>query len=111
VQSKAAITVRRDREEIERLWHDPDMHDVSVPAAQVHFVTAPGDRGTEIHVDVGEGGSEARAKAKDDLRRFKALVECGEIPRSEGSPSGVLAESQLNQRPAQPLEHLEHLGA
>lgn len=124
MQSKVAITVRRSRDEVERLWRDRDFHEPGVQDAQVRFADAPGDRGTEIHVDVGDAaggplksltgklsGDDPRAGAKDDLRRFKALVETGEIPRSEGSPEGVLAHRQMHQRPAQPLEHLEHLGS
>ncbi len=82
---------------------------------------APGDRGTEIHVDL-EGstsggklgevvqklvGSAPLAKVKDDLRHFKQRVETGEVPRSDGSPEGERAERKLKQRPAQPLEDSE----
>ena len=49
-----------------------------------------GDRGTEIHAEVSDGGvvqkltgGDARAKAMDALRRFKALVETGEVPTSD----------------------------
>jgi len=87
----------------------------------VTFKDAPGDRGTEIHVDLEEAtsrgklgevvgkltGSEPLAKVKDDLRRFKQSVETGVIPRSEGSPEGELAERKLKQRPAQPLDESE----
>jgi len=117
---KATITVYRSREEVERLWqsstHRPEHIDSS--NASVTFVEAPGDRGTEIHVEVDPGGRAATvgaaakklvgaaplAKAKDDLRRFKQLVETGEITRSDGSPEGERAERKLKQRPAQPLE-------
>jgi hypothetical protein len=44
---------------------------------------------------------------KDDLRRFKQVVETGIVPRSEGSPEGELAERKLKQRPAQPLDDSE----
>jgi hypothetical protein len=125
---KAAITVLGSTEEIQRRWRDdeyrPDYID-STDAA-VSFKPAPGDRGTEIHVDLektapggklGEmvmklTGREPLAKVKDDLRRFKAHVETGVIPRSEGSPEGELAERKLKQRPAQPLQasELERVG-
>jgi hypothetical protein len=121
VQSQAAITVRRDRAEVERLWRDPQFHQTEVKDAQVRFVAAPGDRGTEIHVDLGDEapsgltglaqkvqGGDPLAKAKDDLRRFKALVETGEIPRSDAVPEGELAERKLRQRPAQPLDQPQH---
>jgi len=87
----------------------------------VKFVDAPGDRGTEIHVDLNESapggklgemvqkltGSEPLAKVKDDLRRFKQLVETGEITRSDASPEGELLERKLKERPAQPLAESE----
>ena len=116
---KAAVTVHRSREEVQRLWesseHRPEY--VQGTDAAVTFKDAPGDRGTEIHVDLegatsggklGEAvgmltGSEPLAKVKDDLRRFKQSVETGEIPRSDGVPEGEKAERKLKQRPAQPL--------
>jgi hypothetical protein len=72
-----------------------------------------------MHVDLsrageGDGGlrarftaAERRAKVKDALRRFKQLVETGEIPRSDGSPEGERAERKVRQRPAQPLAESE----
>jgi hypothetical protein len=108
--SKATITVLRPREELERLWREHDPLDGS----PVTFQDAPGDRGTEIHVDVESGGvlkkltgDDPRAKAMDTLRRFKALVETGEVPRSDATPEGELAERKLKQRPAQPLDGSE----
>jgi hypothetical protein len=126
---RAAITVNRDIDELRRLWsswqHRPDY--LSGADAAVRFVQAPGDRGTEIHVDLehqapggklGElvvklVGSEPLAKVKDDLRRFKQQVETGEIARSDATPEGELAERKLKQRPAQPLDEseLEKAGA
>jgi hypothetical protein len=121
--SKAAITVLRPPDETERLWRDPAMHSLSDPAqvVGVRFVKAPGERGTEIHVEVqrerragrlGEAvqkvtGKDPLAKAKDDLRRFKQLVETGVLARSEASPEGELAERKLRERPAQPLSDRE----
>src|SRR5436305_619955 len=121
--SKAAITVLRPREEVERLWNAPEYRPeyTSETEAAVTFVDAPGDRGTEIHVDLDSGASggklgeivqklksaEPRAKVMDDLRRFKQLVETGVIARSEGAPEGELAERKFKQRPAQPLDDSE----
>jgi hypothetical protein len=119
MSSKAAITVRRPPDEVRQLWessaHRPEyIQGKDVP---VRFVDAPGDRGTEIHVDL-EGatkggklgdvvqkvtGAAPLAKIKDDLRRFKQSVETGEIPRSDAVPEGEKAERKLKQRPAQPL--------
>jgi len=84
----------------------------------VGFVAAPGDRGTEVHVDIeyappaGRAGSvigklfgeEPELQIRDDLRRFKQVMETGEVVRSEGSPEGTLARRLVKQRPAQPLE-------
>ena len=52
-------------------------------------------------------GDESSAKVKDELRRFKALVETGVIPRADGVPEGELAERKLKQRPAQPPDDAE----
>jgi uncharacterized membrane protein len=87
-------------------------------AGIVHFTAAPGDRGTEIHVDLSYSapggpiavalaklmGEEPRQQVKDDLRRFKQVMEVGEVVRSEGSPEGQTARRHVKQRPAQPLE-------
>jgi hypothetical protein len=106
--SKATITVLRPREELERLWREHE------PLEGATFKDAPGDRGTEIQVDVESGGvlkkltgDDPRAKAMDALRRFKAFVETGEVPRSDATPEGELAERKLKQRPAQPLDESE----
>jgi uncharacterized membrane protein len=40
---------------------------------------------------------------KDDLRRFKQIMETGEVVRSDGSPEGQLSRRMLKQRPAHPL--------
>jgi uncharacterized membrane protein len=116
-----AITVLRERDELARLWTNPEYESAASRevGAAVVFKEAPGDRGTEIHVDLGrarEGGgglrarltaAERRAKVKDALRRFKQLVETGEIPRSDGSPEGERAERKVRQRPARPLAESE----
>ena len=114
---KAAITVHRSREEVERLWRErqPDIR------GEVAFSDAPGDRGTEIHVTLETdvpGGKVGElvakvvttvplAKVKDELRRFKQQVETGEIPRSDGTPEGERFERKFKQRPAQPLSDRE----
>jgi uncharacterized membrane protein len=117
--NKAAITVLLPREDVERRWQIA-AHDHEAIGA-VTFVDAPGDRGTEIHVQLddearpgklGEAvkkltGDEPLAKIKDTLRRFKAAVETGEVPRSDASPEGELAGRKLKQRPAQPLDEQE----
>ena len=107
---RAAITVNRPRAEVERLWEGGD-HAAT-------FKDAPGDRGTEIHVEVEDRsavgeivgkvtGSDPLSEVKDNLRRFKQRVETGEVARSDGKPEGELAGRKLKQRPAQPLDDSE----
>jgi uncharacterized membrane protein len=69
---------------------------------RVRFAPAPGDRGTEVRVELRyapPGGPLGVAAAKltgeepgrqvhDALRRFKQVIETGEIPTTEGQPSG-----------------------
>jgi len=83
----------------------------------VRFVDAPGDRGTEVHVEVHYEppaytlgialakitGEEPTQQVKDDLRRLKQVLETGEVVRSEGTPEGIHAGRLLRQRPAQPV--------
>jgi uncharacterized membrane protein len=122
VSTRASVTVGRAREEVERLWQSSDYRReyIAGSGADITFADAPGDRGTEVHVDLpgaesrklarlakklGRGYS--RAKVKDDLRRFKQHVETGVIARSEGTPEGERIERKLRQRPAQPLSDSE----
>ncbi len=122
--NKAAITVLRPRDELERLWQSSEYRPEYIGGtdATVSFVDAPGGRGTEIHVDLSAGSSggklgglvkkvagsrPSRAKVKDDLRRFKQHVETGAIPVSDASPEGESTARKFKQRPAQPLEHAE----
>jgi len=117
MRAKAAITVHRARDEVRRLWesseYQPDY--IEKADAGVTFRDAPGDRGTEIHVDLERDTSAVRklfaaprlAKVKDELRRFKQLVETGEIARSDSTPEGERPQRKLKQRPAQPLQASE----
>jgi uncharacterized membrane protein len=123
MQRKAAITVLKPREEVQRLWRSSEYRPSYIQQvdAAVTFTDAPADWGTEIHVDldyeapagkVGEivqklVGSEPLARVKDDLRRFKQQVETGEIARSEATPVGESVGHKLKQRPAQPLDDRE----
>jgi uncharacterized membrane protein len=118
---KATITVNKPPDEVRRLWGSSEYRPSYIEQdASVEFTKAPGDRGTEIYVDIGapagsklgaivQGlfGGAALPKVKDDLRRFKQQIETGEIPRSDGSPEGERVERKLKQRPAQPLEESE----
>jgi len=121
--STTALTVLGSPDEVRRKWEDPTFRPeyITDSDADVTFREAPGDRGTEIHVALQRAdpkgklgqvfqkvvGSVSMAKVKDELRRFKQLVETGEVARSEAAPEGERAERKLKQRPAQPLEQSE----
>jgi uncharacterized membrane protein len=125
--SKTAITVDRPREEVQRRWAGDLRPGFVDDGAEVTFKDAPGDRGTEIHVALAPSGPAAHlpgalqgiagavplAKVKDELRHFKAIVETGVLPRSDGVPEGERFERKFKQRPAQPLAdgELERAGA
>lgn len=91
------------REEENRLiaWASVEGADVD-NSGFVRFQSAPAGRGTEVKVVIEynpPGGAVGAAIAKlfgeepeqqlgDDLRRFKMLMEAGEIATNEGQPSG-----------------------
>jgi uncharacterized membrane protein len=91
----------------------------------VRFTPAPGNQGTEVHLymeyeppggKLGELlstllGEDPTSKVKDDLRRFKQLMETGEIVRSDATPEGPAGRRFLRQRPAQPVSGEETIGA
>ncbi|MCD0486060.1 SRPBCC family protein [Streptacidiphilus sp. ASG 303] len=97
-------------------WRSVDGADID-NSGEVRFTPAPGDRGTEIRVtlryDLPGGalgaaaaryfGEEPHQQLDDDLRRFKQIVETGEVVRSEGAPGGKQARGEFPQRPARPL--------
>ena len=88
---ETAITVQTTIERAEAEWiawcatHASDMKDLLI----ARFQPAPGARGIEIHVN-GSG-----QKIRNMLRRFKQVVETGEVPISDGP--GLW-------RPAQPAD-------
>lgn len=97
-------------------WKSVEGADVD-NAGSVEFRTAPGNRGTEVHVSIDysvPGGKLGEALAKyfgedphqqldDDLRRLKQVLETGEVVRSDGAPGGKRARKEFPQHPAQPL--------
>lgn len=112
---RSAVTVLVPADEAERRWAS-DAAGAGVPeGTTVRFTEAPGDRGTEVHASHdGEGGRLAHPLAalrgtapdqrlKDGLRRWKQVVETGEVVRSDGTPGGASATTQPKQRPAQPV--------
>ncbi|GAA4519238.1 hypothetical protein GCM10023096_39950 [Nonomuraea ferruginea] len=87
-------------------------------AGLVSFTDGPAGRGTVVDVSLEYGapgrklaaaavarmfGEHPEQQVRDDLRRFKQVMETGEVVRSEGSPEGHRARRQLHQRPAQPI--------
>lgn len=114
IEWEAEISDQRINELI--AWHS--IGDASVTnRGEVEFSPAPGGRGTEIRVrlsyDPPAGklgatiaklfGEAPDQQLRDDLRRFKQVLETGEVVRSEGSPEGTKIRRQLFQRPAQPV--------
>lgn len=83
------------------VWRSLPGSDIENEGA-VRFVRAPGDRGTEVHVvlrydppagQVGAAiarllGEEPHGQIEDDLRRFKQVMETGEIATTQGQPRG-----------------------
>jgi uncharacterized membrane protein len=71
-------------------------------AGSVHFVPAPGDRGTELrivlsynppagrlgHVLAWLTGHDAATELREDMRKFKSLMETGSLPTTDGQPRG-----------------------
>jgi uncharacterized membrane protein len=110
VEWDAEITEDRPNELI--AWRSLEGADV-YNRGSVRFERAPGGRGTIVHVEIDynpPGGRLGAAVAKlfgeepelqvgSDLRRFKQVIETGEVVRSEGTIRGTGATEQ---RPAQP---------
>ncbi|WP_345630820.1 SRPBCC family protein [Rugosimonospora acidiphila] len=98
-------------------WRSVDGADVK-NSGQVSFAPAPGGRGTEVRVELDFSppagrlgaavaklfGEHPYQQARDDLRRFKQVIETGEVTRSDASPDGLNARRQLAQRPGRPRQ-------
>ena len=54
-------------------------------------------------------GEEPHQQLDDDLRRFKQVLETGEVVRSEGAPGGKRARQEFPQHPARPLTDSDEL--
>ncbi len=121
-KAPGGTTVEWDAETIEDVpnqriaWRSLPDADVT-NSGSVEFRRAPGDRGTEIHVEIRYEppagklgtlvaklfGEEPSQQVGDDLRRLKQVLETGEVVRSEASPEGQ-GRPYLAQRPAKHLE-------
>lgn len=99
VEWNAEIINERENELI--AWRSTDDSDVE-NAGSVNFQPAPGGRGTEVKVTILYNlpggvigsraaklfGEEPSIQIEDDLRRFKRLMEAGEIPTTDGQSRG-----------------------
>ena len=112
---RAAVTINRSQDQVSSRMAEADPP-LSGGDVQVSYTPAPGARGTEVRVEwtpeQGGGvlgrtaatlaGSGPQQQLDDALRRFKQLLEAGEVIRSDAMPSGTDAVQQRKQRPAQP---------
>ena len=82
-------------------------------AGSVEFRRAPGDRGTEVRIEIRyeppDGasivkllGGDPDRQIRDDLRRFKQVMETGEVLLSDGAPEGTGVKPS-KQRASQPI--------
>lgn len=98
-------------------WRSLENADVQ-NAGVVRFTPAPGGRGTEVQVELQYNppggaigakiaklfGEEPEQQIREDLRRFKQLMEAGDVTLSDATIHG----SNLRQRPAQPPKEEIH---
>ena len=119
VSAPAGQTVEWDAEVVEDrpneriAWRTIEGSDIHHEGS-VRFEKAPADRGTEVHVELrydapaGQAGAtiaklfgeEPTQQMHDDLRRFKQVMETGEVVRSDGSLEGA-GQGASKQRAAQ----------
>ncbi len=95
-------------------WHSLANADVS-NSGMVRFTNAPGDRGTEVHVDLRYDppggalgalfaklfGEEPGGQIADDLRRLKQVLELGEVTLSDATVTE-------GPHPAQPVGSIDN---
>lgn len=111
VEWDAEIVAERENELLS--WRSLEGSEIQNEGS-VRFKDAPADRGTEVRVELSydaPGGAAGAAIAKwfgqepsqqltDDLRRFKQVMETGEVVLSDGSLQGA-GEGASVERPAQ----------
>jgi uncharacterized membrane protein len=124
-KAPAGTTVEWDAETIDDrpneliAWRS--LEDATVPnSGTVRFTDAPGDRGTEVHVELRYQppggklasliaklfGEEPDQQVKGDLRRFKQVMETGEVVHSDAS----IHEGTYPAQPPKDLSDVELLG-
>lgn len=115
VEWDAEVTDDRPNELIS--WQSVGTDDDVRNSGSVRFTKAPGDRGTEVRVDLyydppgGKTGAviaklfgeEPTIQINDDLHRLKQVLETGEVVRSHGAPEGV-GRNVMRQHASQPSE-------
>ena len=98
-------------------WRSLENADVD-NAGSVRFSDAPGGRGTEVRVELQYNppagiigavfaklfGEEPTQQIEEDLRRFKQIMEAGEIPTTAGQPSGRDVKDEGTSRRTNPHE-------
>ncbi|WP_336213877.1 SRPBCC family protein [Nonomuraea sp. LPB2021202275-12-8] len=98
------------------VWGSVRGSDVTT-SGSVSFIDGPNGHGTRVDVTTQYGmpgrtlgaaiarmlGEHPEQQIRDDLRRFKQVMETGEVLRSDASPEGTHTLRQLGQRPAQPV--------
>lgn len=81
--STEAVTIRRTPTEVSRLWHRLEPLGAGTERAEVSFAAAPGNRGTEVRVDVAGRGALRAQALRQQLRRFKQCVETGDVVEAQ----------------------------
>jgi uncharacterized membrane protein len=104
-QGPADMTIEWDAEIIEDVpnrriaWRSLEDSDIET-SGSIRFEKAPGDRGTEVYLDLeytlpagvwlaadlAISGYEPSQQARRDLNRFKQFLETGEVPTTDGQP-------------------------
>jgi uncharacterized membrane protein len=103
LSSGVTLTVKTTTDEAGKriAWHSVGRSDLA-HAGVVRFEAAPGNRGTLVGASLwyrppgGKAGlrigklvgADPRSRLREDLRRFKQLIETGEVATTRGQPSG-----------------------
>jgi len=118
VSAPAGLAVEWDAEIVNEMadtliaWESCDGADIANWGA-IRFSPAPGDRGTEVTVELEYDpiagatgvafaklfGEEPSQQIEEDLRRFKQVMETGELPTTAGQPRGTSGRTPAFQSP------------
>lgn len=105
--------VVRDEPNVAIAWRSLPNADVD-NSGEVRFVPALGDRGTQVHVSMkyappggrlGQlvatlSGENPNAQIREDLRKFKRVMEVGEAPTIVGQPRGTCTGHGMRSPPS-----------